>query len=405
MADLVDVRRFVTRRLQPVLLVTALAVVLGSAGLAWRGHEADGRWHEVLADVALLEARLGASVDARPALWGETTDESAEPHYERALRLVAGWDPETVATARREETDEARAARARFLEEGGEGAEALAALHRGAHAARATRTVEWERGFELRLRKLMHARFLTQLAEMKAATLLEEGRALEAVGVLLDALQFAGDMAQGPVMIEEMIGLGLLAPNLLVDGVADGTLLALPDEARERLVDGVTALDRRLTWRVPGFEAELVLTARGLDTVLRDEGGTRRWMGEDLGLTRGQLFGAQCVETMLGLCAEFDHAYLAGPDALFEKIDGFEERFESQRNPISALVLPRFDNLYRARLGALGRFRLLAHALAPSDPPRDDWLAEYLRAEETDDGARLRLDHPIFAPVEVLVAR
>ena len=94
-----------------------------------------------------------------------------------------------------------------------------------------------------------------------------------------------------------------------------------------------------------------------------------------------------------------------GPGALFHEIDRFPEQVGALENPISTVVLPKVDSAYRGRLYSLGRFRLLAQAICRADPPEDPWLAEYLRVEETEEGARLRLDHEIFGGVAIRVAR
>jgi len=399
--------RVASNRVRVVVLAGAVAAVLSSAGLTWRSRVANDRWQAALGEVRALEERLAANVEYRPALWGETTDERAQPYYDRALSLVAAWEADMVIAAVRAEDEEARRLRAAFL---GEGAEALAALHRGAHAARATRTVDWSQGFEFPVRKFMHTRFLSQLCEMKAQVLFEEGRELEAVGVLLDALQFAGDLSRGPLLIEEVVGVALLTPDVLLEGVADGTLLALSEVAEQRLVAGVSALDRRLGWQMTSLEGELVSCARGLERVLKDEHSGWRDQPDDLifggtSLTQARLFAAEHVNAMRSLCAEFDRAFDAGPSVLFGEIDRLPEELGALENPISALVLPKLDSAYRGRLYSLGRFRLLVQALSRADPPADPWLAEYLREEETEEGTRLWLDHEVFGELEIRVAR
>jgi len=405
-----DVDRVARRVVRGGLVAVALAATLGGAGIAWRGHRANDRWRDALHEVDRIEARLEARADVRPALWGGTTDERAQPHYDRALASVEGWggrDDELVHRALSEDGDEVRAPRAELV---AAHAEALEALHRGAHAEDATRTVDWSRGFEVPVRTLMQARALVRLGELEAALLLDEGRDLEAVGVLLDALQFAGDLTRAPVMIEEMIGLALLSPVSLRDGVADGSLLSLPEDAERRLAAGLSALDRRLGWELESLEGELVLSARGLDAALRGEADGLRelagaWGYGPLGHAWVRRLAAEHVEAMCGALAELDRGAAAGPAALLDAIDRTCLRVDELDNPISRLVLPKLDSACRARLHSLGRFRLLAHALSPSDPPADPWLAAYLREEPVEGGKRLWLDHEAFGQLEVRVAR
>lgn len=369
--------------------------MLAGVGLAWHGRVAGARWQAALDEVRAVEARLVASVDERPALWGETTDERAQPHYDRALAAVASWDADEVGSARRAEDAEARGRRAALV---AAGAEALEALHRGAHAGDATRSVDWSQAPELPIRKLMRVRFLTNLSEMQAAILLEEGRDLAAVGVLLDAMQFAGDLTQGPLLFEEMIGLALLSPAILTQGVADGALLELSDDAARRLAAGLSALDRRLGWRVQSLEGELVFAARCWEAVLRGE-GVLAWKG--LVHARDQGHAADHVVALRDVCASLDRAFAAGPQELFEELDRVAQRVEAR----DELPLHAFDSAQRSRFYSVGRLRLLAYALGGADAPRDPWTRACLRTEAAEGGTRLRLEHAAFRDLELLVAR
>lgn len=390
-------------RVRAGLLVGTVAVLLGSAGLTWRHHTATLRWEEALATVDEIAAQLDSQVDRRPVLWGDTTDELAQPHYDRALSL-APWTSEIFWVAFRAEDEEGRTAREALVAENNE---ALDAVYRGAHAVDATRRVDWSLGFEVSSRKMMQVRFLTLVCEMKAAILFEEDRDLEAVGFLLDAMQFAGDVSQGPLLIEEMIGGALLSPHILVNAVADGSLRDLSEDAHERLVAGLLALDRRLGWQTRSLVPELVLSMRGLDNAFRGGSGLDWADGQHSGSARDRRLAADHVYAMQEFCEQMDQAFQTGPDALFDELAHFSEQFYELENPISALVFPRLslNVAYKGRILCLARFRLLAHAVSGAEEPLDPWLAKYLRTEVTEEGTRLWMDHEIFDPVEIHVAR
>ena len=87
-----------------VLLVLASGVALAGVGIAHRAREhrtyVDERWRSMLADMDELELQLDARDVARPALWGETTDGRAEPHYDRVYALADALDHDRVRELR-----------------------------------------------------------------------------------------------------------------------------------------------------------------------------------------------------------------------------------------------------------------------------------------------------------------
>jgi len=378
-------------RLRPAV-IAATVLALACAGLIWRSRVVTREWQRALAEARALEARLDAASSERAALWGETTEERAEGHYDRALAVVADWDPGRTWRARQAEDEEARTLRDAFVSEG---SEALEALHRGAHARDASWSVDWSLGFEHPVRRLSQARSLSDLCQMKVGLLFAVGRELEAVGVLLDLLQFAGDLSMGPHLIEEMVGLALLTPDVLREGVADGTLLGLSREARARLRTGVAALDDRLGWRANSLEFELAFGARGFEKAFGASGGLHGELRRILTLSQA----TEYLDTMQRLCAEYEAALEAGPIALIAKVTS--GRLES--NPISAIVLPQLDSAYRGRIVSLARFRTLAYVLSEGPQPEDVWLAQFLRREVTEAGARLWMDHEVFGDLEVVL--
>ncbi len=384
------------------LILLAFVATLGTAGVAWRRSRlASERWEAAFEKVQQVEARLEARVDERPVLWGEATDEWAQPHYDLALSLVEDWDRDAVPAAARAEDERARADRARFLEEG---QAALEALRRGTHAADATRRVPWSEGCGVLTRKLMTTRFLTLLCEMQMSVHLAEGRDLEAVHVLLDALQFGGDLCQSPILIEQMVGMAAVNPVRFVQGVEDGTLLTLSEEAQSALAHGLSILHPRLDWQSNALEGELVLSAYSLAASFRGEGdGCTEWKG--CSLASVQTDAADHFE--LALTLERELAQVAGnePSKLLTTAQRLQATAEALENPVTDNFLHVLDSAYRSRVHGIGRFRLLAHALAPDEITQDPWMNAHLRSEDTPTGERLWVDDEAFENVEILVGR
>ncbi len=353
-----------------------------------------------------LEERFAERIE-REALWGETTSGLAQPHYDLALRLVDAWDVNAVVAAQRAEDGEGRRLRAQFLEEG---AAVLSAVRLGAHARDATRNVDWSQGFHLPQRSLKLTRFLVQLAEMRAEELLAKGQGIEAVRTLLDVLQFSGDMAKGPILIEEMIGLSQLNPDFLIDRVAEGSLSELSPEAQQELVQGLSTLNQSLRWKGAGYDGDFLLGVRGLETALQHEGtgwramtGNPGWIPFERQL--GLLFATGYVHQRQEFGAEIESAFDSGADALVAKFQELRERLVARSNPISSVMMPVVGSCQRSRFYSLGRFRLLVRALTGSVLPDDPWTADHLRVDAIEGGERYWLDHELFQGVEFHVAR
>lgn len=391
-----------TRLARATLVVLAAGVPLFTIGFVQRARSV---WEEALVVVDRLESELDQRQHHRPALWGATHEDRAYPHYDMALTCVEGWEPDDVILARRGEGERALATRERLL---AEGAEALEHLGRGAHARDATRAVDWSEGFEISARKLFYARMLVQLGELQATAHLESGDDLEAVRVLLDGLQFAGDLAQGPILIEEMIGVSQLVPELLLELIQTGAIRDLSPEAHVLLARGLTQLAGRLDWTSASLEGELVLGTRGVQNALA--GGP----GLDIldaavgcGVLGGPRIQREAATHVLWTSARFEaleEARLEGPEAHAAVLTEIEQRILGEGDSMAATFLPWVLSAQRARSYSVGRFRLLVHAVTGDDLASDPWLDGCLRSQSSAEGTRLWLDEERFGSAEIWVA-
>jgi len=395
------------RLIASLAAVLALAVLLVGVGVVRERQSAERAWEEARVRVMSLQRTLDARSDSRSALWGDTTTESAWPHYEAALDAVADWNAHELLSALKGEDEAALALRAGFLEKGGD---ALAHLRRAAHAGSATRHVDWSAGFEVGATRLMEARKLVHLCELRMQQLREAGADVEAVRVLLDGLQLGGDLAQGPLLIEELVGVSLLPCPTLLEGAEHGTLATLSPEARLLLREGLTLLDARLAWRPRGIEAELVLFAHAVEAArAADESGPGEGPLAALRRadTRGLEAAAERVERSLTLAAELEDAFTVGPEAVQAFVERTERiRASEQSDDVAALdsILPVIGSAVRGRLHSVGRFRLLVRALVDSESHTDPWIAQLFHETTDADGRALTLDHPLFEAIEVRVA-
>lgn len=380
----------------PLAVLLVAILLFTGTGIAWRRSdlrdEALSDLHNTLEAVQDLEMQADSPLVNRRVLYGEQVQERSQPHYERAIAEVIDWDLEWMlgcvraGGAEREDLIEA-------------GAIALQELRLGAHASDAS----WDLAEPVRL---IHASKLSELAEAHVSSLLEQGRDEDAAEVLLDLLQFAGDLSQAQLLINGMIGVHLLSPQVLVEMLADGSLESLSPAAREKLTTGLRNLDERVTWEVADLRGEALWVAKGIQRAAhpRMDGTT------DLS---GLRKGTEALRTLLRARTELQTAFQNGPlSALAMLESSLAEAKELGPDAIQAYITSKVVSAQSGRLHSVGRFRMLVHALAPSrspQSPQDPWLEAFLREEETGVGTRFWLENngstAEFLNVEVLAAR
>ena len=380
-----------------LLLAGALAPLV-VVGVVHERRAAEEAWTHALEGLAVVEESVNARFGERPVLWGDRTDDEADPHYARALALVHGWDPHEVVDARRAKDDAGRKIREALV---ARGAEALAALHSGAHAATYAPAVEWEEGWQLNGIRLMDSRHLVQLAGLKAELEFAAGRDLEAVGWLLDGMQLAADLCRAPrTMIEEMIGIALLSPEVLLDRVADGRIEELSPAARERLLVGMRTLDQRLGWEPTSLGTDLLLLAysieRGRVGDLEQDADLLAIL-EPIRTSIGLRRASRCIETWTTVANELSSHYASGPDGVASLYDSLLAQGQ-EPDPFLANVTPKLATALRSRAFQVGRFRLLLFELEGAAPKEvDPWIAGLVRETVGEEGEPLlTIEHELF---------
>ncbi|MEM9799278.1 MAG: hypothetical protein AAGA20_03065 [Planctomycetota bacterium] len=126
-----------------------------------------------------------------------------------ATRRAGGPAARAPDRTTKPENDDHRRDRDALLAQASEG---LEHLHRGAHARDAATSIDFHLVWEAPLPTLRASRVLSQIASAKMRLLCEEGDQIAGVETLLDAHQYASDLAVSPVQIEVLIGLSLLGP-------------------------------------------------------------------------------------------------------------------------------------------------------------------------------------------------
>lgn len=169
-----------------------VALVVGS-GASWIGAVAKRRTADLERRVALLMAEARSRDPARPVLYGEAVPGEAWTDYDPALVAATRLRPsiwmleQFLAGA---DVDRAKLAEL-FVAQ----AKAIDGLQAGARRVIGAYPSTWESGFRIRRATLSESRLLVLLAACRARVLGEEGKARDARRLLLDALQFAHDLA------------------------------------------------------------------------------------------------------------------------------------------------------------------------------------------------------------------
>jgi hypothetical protein len=255
------------------------SILIGAAALALLGLVAGAfavqrlagrRWDAMTSWIASTQRAWDARDFRRAALHGSVVPGSAFERYTAALayarelqadhdRLVALWHrPETLAAG------EAERLRARW-------APAVAAMREGAHREDARRPVRFDAGVGGQaIADLLGARWIVNTTVLDAREHLAAGAPQAAVEATLDAATFGADLVGSPIMVEQIIGIAMVA---IATGETwtDARLAELDAEALTVLANGLRGLD---AWLAPGLclQGEVLLFAHSLDVPAR-----KRW--------------------------------------------------------------------------------------------------------------------------------
>lgn len=368
------------RRLVLIGTVASLALLCGS--FAFVQNRADTAWRELQRSRDALRSATRLRTEPRAPLWGPATEGDAFAHYADAATaaMALGEQQRTPWLGLFGKDDAAVAAATAALRRAWQ--PILAALSAGAHARRADGPPEPDA--ESTTRNLLAYRDVCNLAAFEAKILRHEGRGREAVQTTLDALTLAGDLIRGGVLIDQMMGVALLAIG--VEAWPDAALARLDRDSLTLFADGLTALDERLPEQIRMdrellFVANLLLQATSHD----DWGGgsawrfgfSTRWMVADAFLAV-----AATWERMAGSAAPW-------PDRR-QQLEREGEILTRSSNPLTAAMLPNLVAGERNLRESLATVRLLRMAVdvhrGLDREPLDDPLGAGPFARDAGDG-------------------
>lgn len=379
-------RRFGCWALLGIIGLAFLLLVTGLAVWNWMGRgEVRERMDERF---EALRAETASRSPARPVLRGEPEPGNAWDEYQKALKIVEPLHPlkpdNSVLgdfVARRPKADRSRV-RALVVTYG----EALEALSRGAWRERSRFDYDWEAGVYMNGPDMVGSLSLVSLAICRVRLLREANRTGEALGLLLDAAQFARDMAWNSPITTEMIAISHMRTvfDEILEMVRAGTLSKGELEALARGLE-------RLDTSFPGHDDAILNEAALLIVTLRNEDREGR------GGLLLNMFGAHLRVEMVD---EYDRTMRR--IAAAERISWAEVRrvgleiereVKESRSSVVALSMPMFLKASAPVRATRTRLRLVRAAvhfrLTGEDPDLEDPFGGKLRTVRRGKGIRI----------------
>lgn len=370
-------------------------------------RDIDTRWDQMAVHLDQLGAERRARDTEREAAYGDTVDGPAWPHFEFALNeMKRVWDTMPIHNfdAVEAKTPEERAERDALL---AELEPAFEALHRGAHARDASTGVDLSDGSLEDAGALPMAWYLSNFAVAKAQSQIERGEDLAGVDTLLDTMQLGRDLVTASSLVEEMMGLALLANEYLLQWLAGGGADQMSDEAKERWLDGMDRIHASIPAQSPAMAGELERFLRGLRRTVKPEASQVSWMSNQdwHGPSRGpglayqfswRAAAADLMDRAPDLVRRGEAAYGLSGVATMEALESLQAEMEADDNPLIGHFGRYLVITGRSRIYCMARFDFLRHALAVHlgldvELPGDPW-GRGVRVEV--DGDRVRVWTP-----------
>lgn len=342
---------------------------LAFAGTSLAVHRANSAARdEIAVHLAELRAEREALSFEREALWGETVPGEAWPHYAEALEAMAPFQGNPLRTRIAVALDPGVDAEERAAVLAAVPKEAFTALRRGAHARDGEVVLDWERGFEAPLVKLVDSRALQHATGLRVLLADTPEAQIDAVRSLLDALQFGRDLVESQSLISEMIGCCLLSGESLGAEFDVGLADRLSAPAKRELLAGLRALEASVTVESRAFAGELELLAHAVANGWAMESpanasGLERIRDYVDGEVVFDVHVADHIRRMRELTPELAAAHRLPPLEIMDRVAEIRAEVEASGNPLSRQVTVPFPSVVHSRLRARARLSFLRCAL------------------------------------------
>lgn len=350
------------------LVVAVIVLTLGGAGLTV-GRKNSAAQDRIEQHVTELRAELAAVDHSREAVWGETVDGQAWTHYEAALATITD-DPlvvlnQVMAAARPEPLDPR--APEQLLARFGSAHEQLATA---AHCRDASPGPIWREAGNYEDTPYLAARILVELAVLRLVDASGPEAQLGAVRCMLDAQQFARDLASAPPLFTEMLGAGMLVPSSLDEHLSRGLFAQLTEEAQREWLGGLRALEASLSVGTPSLAGELEFAASrfadGRIPVRSSSESSNDAQGGRLANLKGsvlrQVQAADHLDRLRVALPEIQAAFDAPAGERLDRLRSITGAIRSHGNPVTERLLPSLAEVQESRLYCLARLSFLRRA-------------------------------------------
>jgi hypothetical protein len=324
-----------------------------------------GRLDAMRSRVTRLKGEARSRNVSRPVLRGEAKPGNAWDEYNIALNESLDFKEDPNATLTQFNERNATADRAMV--------ERLLAAHpglidhlrRGAQRSDGQYPYQWERGPQADIPSLMASRRMTQLAVAQARIWEETGRQQDAADLLLDASQFASDLATNGTLLPSLAGIS--AYSLTLDGFKNLVLSGkLSRQQLETLAKELEIADRNFPTLGPAFTNEAALSGIAIDMpdgepsiedwlFLAKEGGWR------YGLSPRQI-ALDAFEQRDSYAQRSHNIDKMSFDTATKEAKAITAEAEANGNPLVRVSVPSLPKALAVHRDALARLRLLRAA-------------------------------------------
>jgi hypothetical protein len=325
-----------------------------------------GRLEAMRSRVTKLKDEARSRNVSRPVLRGEATPGNAWDEYNIALNEARELKEDRIATnltqfnARTETADRAMAERLLAAHPG-----VIDHLRRGAQRSDGQYPYQWERGSQAAIPSLLGSLRMTQLAVAQSRIWEESGRPKDAADLLLDASQFAGDLATNGTLLPGLAGLN--AYSLTLDGLKSLVLSGkLSRQQLAALAGKLEIADRNFPALGPALMNEAALSGIAID-VPDGQPSIRDWLF--LAKEGGWRYGLSPQQIALDAFEQRD-SYAQRSlnidkmpfDDATKEAKAITAETEANGNPLVRMSVPSVPKALAVHREALARLRLLRAA-------------------------------------------
>ena len=237
---------------------------------------------------------------------------------------------------------------------------------------------------------------------LRSWQLLQVGEDSEAVRVLLDAMQFARDQADHPIMITSVVGISTLEQistmffsGLDRDGKKRGAVWRVEDLSRESLLllrDGLDRLDRPLFLLKHAIRAEALMFGRSMQSLGGSDGDgfsmDFEWSSWRFGFSERWM----CAAAVLDALEVADGLpKVAAWSKWRDHMDGLTTALKASDNPVFKMMMPNYTSLaagHRRGSVALRVLRMLVDDALGESHKYPDPFGTDMFADEVDGKPR-----------------